>query len=94
MPLVKCDGVGENVNWRNPKIFYYCPNFGKDHFLYGGFWAQKYSWMRMGLHLCDNSTEATDLRRQQGKKHIECKTEEQIYDYFVNEVIVGIESYS
>lgn len=94
VPLEKCSGDGMDVNWRNRKIFYYCPRFGPDHFLYGGFWGIKYSKMRMGLHLCDNSTEATEKRKAEGKVHWKCKPEEEIYNYFNNEVIIGLESYS
>lgn len=94
IPLEKCSGVGEDVSWRNPKIMYYCPNFSDNHFLYGGFWAQKYSWMRMGLHMCDSSPKATEERKMAGKTHWKCKEPEEIYNYFENEVLIGIESYS
>lgn len=52
------------------------------HFLYGGWYSARYSWMRLGIHLCDDSIEARELRKAQGKKTYACASEEDSRKYF------------
>lgn len=56
IPLQLCDS-GE-FDWRSKEIKYYCPKFDESHFLHGGFSADKYSWLRLIIHVCDDSEEA------------------------------------
>ena len=65
----------------------YCPQFTNNDFLYGGFYTYRFSWTRLALHFCDNSSEAIQQRIQEGKKHIECKSEEEIKIYFTKTII-------
>ena len=92
IPLERCQGM--EVAWRNKDIKYYCPVFTETSFLHGGFWAEKYSWLRLAVHLCDNRPEAQELRRQQGKKYIECATREESLKYFEEETMTGLEGFA
>ena len=39
-------------------IKYYKPKFTEEDYLYGGYLTDKFSWIRLILHECDNSSEA------------------------------------
>lgn len=56
IPLKLCQG--KDQAWSGTGIKYYCPDFNETHFIHGGFWTDKYSWLRIALHLCENTTEA------------------------------------
>lgn len=60
IPIGPCNaGFGFDTDtWFTGGNRLYCPIFDETHFIHGGFNAEKYSWLRLGLHLCDNSTEA------------------------------------
>lgn len=92
IPMERCEGM--EVAWRNKDAKYYCPVFDESHFMHGGFWGEKYSWLRLALHICDNRPEAQELRKQQGKTHIECATREESLNYFEQEVITGIDGFA
>ena len=82
IPIKPC-GEELNVAWRESSIKQYCPVYNETkHFLYGNFYTQKYSWMRLAMHFCDSSEEARQERIQAGKKHIECKTKNESIEYF------------
>ena len=44
-----------DVEWASDNKKQYCPNFNESHFLYGGYYSTRYSWMRMVIHHCDDS---------------------------------------
>lgn len=54
VPIVPCDNA-RDVDWANSKRKQYCPQFNETHFLYGGFYSQKFSWMRLTIHNCDHN---------------------------------------
>lgn len=56
IPMKECKG--QDQDWRATSLKYYCPEFDENHFAHGGFLAQKYSWLRLGIHLCDDRPEA------------------------------------
>ena len=56
VPLEIC--TGKDFVFRSKKIKYYCPAWDETHFIHGGFSANKFSFMRLVYHACDNSTEA------------------------------------
>lgn len=59
IPLVKCEqSIESRVGWSSGKNRNYCPQYGKDDFLYGGFDTFRFSWNRLAFHFCDNSTES------------------------------------
>ena len=39
------------------------------------------------MHFCDNSEEAKKERKEAGKKHIECKSKDEIIDYFTHNIM-------
>ena len=43
--------------------------------------------MRLAMHFCDDSEEAKRERIEAGKKHIECKSKEEIIDFFSNNIM-------
>jgi hypothetical protein len=53
IPLIECAGGAED--WRNGIPKYYCPDFDESHILHGSFYADKYSWLRLAIHVCDPS---------------------------------------
>ena len=55
---------GDALDWRKPGLKYYCPDFKEDHFIHGGFSSSMWSWMRLGMHVCDDSPEAEERRIQ------------------------------
>ena len=90
IPLKKCEG--KEVDWRgNPN--YYCPRFDQNHFIHGGFSADKFSWMRLALHICDSRPEARLQRIANGKTHEDCEDEETSRNYFLK-TVVGVEAIS
>ena len=63
VPIKNCNS--KSYDWSVEEIRYYCTDFNDNHFLRGGFTGDKYSWMRLILHICDNSTEATAKRQEE-----------------------------
>ena len=60
IPLIPCVN-SENMDWQEGQTKHYCPDFKPDiHFIYGGFYGKQYSWLRMAVHQCDNSTKAEE----------------------------------
>lgn len=88
IPMVECEGAAEAWKTGIPK--YYCPDFDESHFIHGAFWAPKFSWLRLAIHVCDPSEEAKALRSEENK---ECKTEQESFDYF-EKTIIGLETIS
>ena len=43
--------------------------------------------MRVALHFCDDSERARNKRIQEGKKYVDCKSRQEILDYFSLNVI-------
>lgn len=91
IPLSKCQSG--DFDWRSNEINYYCPDFSEKHFLKGGFEADKYSWMRLIVHICDNSTEAQAQREIENKKFKECASRDESIWFFEN-IVTGLETYS
>ena len=89
IPLIECQHP-IYVPWRDNTVKYYCPQFGKEHFLYGNIYTAKYSWMRLVLHFCDDTELGKEERIKAGKKHVECKSREEIIHYFAN-TLVGLD---
>lgn len=56
VPIKSCNT--KDQDWTLDSIKYYCSDFNENHFLRGGFIADKYSRMRLAVHICDNSTSA------------------------------------
>lgn len=84
--LKECEG--KKMEWRKGGIKYYCPDYKPDiHYLHGGFYGEKFSWQRIGLHLCDDSEEGRASR----KVHKNCTTVEQQIQYFAKRII-GMEA--
>ena len=44
----KIDNWSENLN-------IYCPNFEDHHFLYGDYTSDKFSWLKLAIHYCDEN---------------------------------------
>lgn len=89
IPIEECEA--QEADWRNKKIKYYCPKFNESHYLHGGWIADKYSYLKLILHICDNSGYAREQRRIEGRTHIDCATREESLWYFENNVI-GVET--
>ena len=60
VPIVRCEG--SSLAWREDNLKYYCTEFTEDHFIYGGFYGAKFSWLRLILHHCDRSEGAREER--------------------------------
>ena len=59
IPLKPCKGLrASNSDWDLGGTKLYCPQFNESHFLYGGYYSERYSWMRLILHSCDDSPKA------------------------------------
>ena len=56
--------------------------YGARHFIYGDFYSQKYSWMRLSIHLCDKTS-----RHAQNKT---CEEQDKIEEYFAK-TLVGVD---
>ena len=57
--LKRCKGLRDTVgDWDLSGTKLYCPQFNESHFLYGGYFSERYSWMRVILHFCDESPKA------------------------------------
>lgn len=90
IPLIECKG--KKMEWRKGGVKYYCPDYQPDiHFLHGGFYGEKFSWQRIGLHLCDNSTEAIARKKAENKTYDYCVSEEEQIKYYQG-VIIGMEA--
>lgn len=61
---------------------YYAPRFKEDDYIYGTYLTSRFSWLRLILHECDNSTEAINERIRNSKKHIHCVSTEEQRKYF------------
>lgn len=81
------------MEWRGGGIKYYCPEYKPDiHFIHGGTYADKFSWQRVALHLCDDSQEANDLRDESPSIiHKRCFSQEDSYAYYESKII-GMDS--
>ena len=91
IPLIACENPGDQ-DWQLEKTKHYCPDFKPDiHFIYGGFYGKQYSWLRMAVHQCDNSTKAEEQRNITGKTHIKCATEDEQKAYF-ERTIIGLDA--
>jgi hypothetical protein len=90
IPLKICDG--KELDWRGTPN-YYCPDFDNSHFIHGGFYSDKFSWMRLALHICDSRPEAKIKRISEGKTHIDCANEVESNNYFEG-IIIGVEALS
>lgn len=82
IPLKECGGSAEAWMVGVPK--FYCPYFDETHIIHGAFWASKFSWLRLAIHVCDPSEEAKAKRSTPNK---ECKTEQESFDYFEQNII-------
>lgn len=58
IPIGPCDTGNEDWWWLSGGINYYCPKFDESHFVHGGFVADKFSLLRLAIHICDDSEEA------------------------------------
>ena len=57
IPLVDCRQNKESdVVSTQSGVKIYCPSFTEQDFLYGDFYSKRFSWTRLALHFCDNST--------------------------------------
>ena len=90
IPLKICDG--KELDWRGTPN-YYCPDFDNSHFIHGGFYSDKFSWMRMALHICDSRPEAKIKRISEGKTYIDCANEVESKNYFEG-IVIGVEALS
>ena len=79
VPIIPCEG--QKVAWKKNRLKHYCTNFGEDHWLYGGFSAEKFSWMRLILHECDTN------------ERDDCASDSESQEYF-EKTIIGIQSIS
>ena len=79
IPLKICDG--KELDWRGTPN-YYCPDFDNSHFIHGGFYSDKFSWMRLALHICDSRPEAKIKRISEGKTYTDCANEVESKNYF------------
>ena len=61
---------------------HYCTYFNDDHWIHGGFSAEKFSWMRLIIHQCDNSEAARNQRVAANKNFIDCVGESESLKYF------------
>lgn len=82
VPLKDCNSDIEKAVWQSNGIKKYCPDFGDSDFIYGDYYSPKFSWYRLVIHSCD-----VKEREAKGKK---CKTEEEIDEYF-RQNIIGID---
>lgn len=57
VPLVPCP-KNKGSDWSDAGLIRYCPVWNKDHFMYGTFFSNRYSWQRIVVHFCDDSPEA------------------------------------
>lgn len=86
IPLVRCpDAI--NASWRKSNVKQYCPDYSDGHFLYGNFYTERFSWLRVALHFCDDTVEGRAGREAAGKKHVDCKSREEIIEYFASNII-------
>lgn len=86
IPLVECQDVLD-VSWRQDRTKQYCPNYGDEAFIYGTFYTKRFSRLRLALHLCEDTPEAEEERRQAGKKHVKCVSRDESFDYFAQNII-------
>jgi len=50
--LIECN---EKADAWSQDVNIYCPNFEADHFLYGDYTSDKFSWLKLAIHYCDES---------------------------------------
>ena len=67
--------------------------FNESHFIHGGFSADKYSWLRLAVHLCDDREEARLEKIAMGKNHLNCAPREESMKFFETN-IVALETWS
>ena len=95
VPIKTCNS--KSYDWSVEEIRYYCTDFNDNHFLRGGFTGDKYSWMRLILHICDNSTEATAKRQEEKqlglRQHAECASRDESIAYF-EKTFIALEAIS
>ena len=72
---------------------YLCPAFNESHFIHGGFSADKYSWLRLAIHLCDDREEARLEKIARGQTHVDCASREESLKFF-EQNIIGFETWS
>ena len=80
IPIEVC--TDETKTWYTGANRLYCPKFNETHFIHGSMVAEKYSWIRLGLHLCDDREDAKLKRQEANKTHINCKSREESLRYF------------
>ena len=84
IPIEPCNANMENPFTGANRI--YCPKFNETHFIHGGFTADKFSWLRLALHICDSREEARLKKLEANKTHIECKSREESLKYFESKI--------
>ena len=86
IPLIICPNA-INTSWRKSNVKQYCPDYDDGHFLYGNYYTKRFSWLRLALHFCDDTPEGRLDRIQAGKQYIDCKSREEIIDFFSSNII-------
>ena len=94
IPIGPCDIDGsEDWWWLSGGINYYCPKFDKNHFIHGGFASDKFSLMRLVIHICDDSEMANQERISNNKKFKKCVSREESFRYY-ERTIIGFETFT
>ena len=86
IPLIDCPNP-IYTSWRKSNVKQYCPDYDDGHFLYGNYYTTRFSWLRLALHFCDDTPEGKLDRIQAGKQYIDCKSREEIIDFFSSNII-------
>ena len=82
--------LSSEFDWTSSGVKVYCPAMTSFDFLYGNFYTKWFSWARLALHFCNNSTEAIEERLYNGKKFVYCESEQSSKAYF-SQKIVGLD---
>ena len=63
---------------------FFCPDYGKDDLLYGGYYSEKYSWLRLVIHRCDPN-EIIVVNKKKVKKS--CATRDEQDTFFAENIL-------
>ena len=86
VPLVQCN-VETEFDWSDGVVREYCPQFTDTDFFYGNWYSKRFAWSRLALHFCDDSPGAEKKRKEAGKKHVKCKSKDEIQSFFKKTIV-------
>ena len=53
IPMVPCDSLTEHDGGWKADATRFCPDYSDSDILFGSFYTERYSWLRLAVHRCD-----------------------------------------